>query len=101
MSRTTEDLREFLFATLADVKAGKTTPYVANSIATISQQIVKTVELEIAYHRHVASHVKPGEARPDTRIALARRASNSADQEISHEPSGGRDQLAAIARRPV
>ena len=98
MTKTSEDLREFLFSTLYEVKAGRCSPETASAIAKLTAQIINTVSVEIAYHRYVRADAKGDVPPPRTQITLTRREPSSKEDE---QPVGGRDHIAAIARRPV
>lgn len=53
MSKTIEDLRAELFATIADLRGGKITTEVARAVSELSQVIVQSAKVEVDYVRAV------------------------------------------------
>lgn len=100
MTKTSEDLRDFLFSTLYDVKAGRCDLGTAHAVAKLSEAIVKTAALEIEYYKHVTKEGGGHGYAPQTRIALTRR-NGVAELEPEAPESPARDRIAAIAKRPV
>lgn len=49
MKRTSEDLRETLFDTIEKVRNREMDPKDANTIASLADRIIKTVEVELDY----------------------------------------------------
>lgn len=101
MTRTSEDLRDVLFATLYEVKTGRCSPETANAIAKLSAQIINTVSVEIMFYKNVTKEGGGNGYAPTTQITLSRRNRKDSEDEPSEPDGPARDRVAAIARRPV
>ena len=53
MSKTIDDLRAELFATMADVRSGKISTDVARSVSQLAREMVQSAKVEVDYLRIV------------------------------------------------
>lgn len=68
--KTTADLRELLFQTMDDVRAGKITTSQARAIADQADKIIATADLELRYSAMVSKLDKDGQSISPGKILL-------------------------------
>lgn len=68
--RTSEGLRDSLFAALDGLNSGRVTAQEAQAICKVCAQIINSVNTEIEFYKHIGRHGETGAPLPKTVLTL-------------------------------